>query len=341
MALLRRSFTPTVAGAALAALGACGVRRSIVPPPNNLEFERPLLDAHLHLYSGELSQRARKRSKWRFRERDGQDALRQLEVHGVRSAFALSGAYFYGSPLAQLANSEDEEFSLVRAENDFVLQAGHSSSGALIPFASVNPLRPYGLDEISRCYKAGVSGFKLHLWNSDIRVRKESHLRQLERVVRMTTSYDRPLLMHACHGDLKPAPNEADMTTILDRLVRPFPKLRICFAHAGGLGGFGPLSSAYFSVLTKAIGKDPRLAKRVWIDLSSVLIKRNRGPLIAPKDEALQLLRELLSKWDMDQVFWGSDDEHQALENAYQQWPLPDEAWHELASTSPQTFLSG
>lgn len=329
---------PAFAGSALTAFAGCGSRRSIVPPPNHLEFERPQLDAHLHLYSRELSKRTRKRSKWRFAARDRDEALRQLEFDGVGTAFALSGAYLYGSPLAQLANSDSEEFSLVQAENDFVLQAGRNSSGRLIPFVSVNPLSPYALDELSRCYKAGAAGLKLHFWNSDINVRRDSHLRQLERVVRIATSYERPLIVHACHGDLNPPPSEADMRKVLEQLVQPFPKLRVCFAHAGGFGGFGPSAAAHFSALTKAVAKNKSLAERVWIDLSTVFIKRNRGPLVAPRGEALQKLQELLSKWDLERVVWGSDNEPRSLETTFQNWPLGEDAWHKLASNSADPF---
>ena len=78
----------------------------------------------------------------------------------------LSVAYWFGNPsLDPLEN----EYGMVRAENDWTVQQTRRFSDRLVPFCSFNPLKAYTLRNSRRCAaNLQVGGLKLHFTSSAV-----------------------------------------------------------------------------------------------------------------------------------------------------------------------------
>lgn len=75
------------------------------------------------------------------------DLIALLDQAGIKRAVLLSVGYIYGSP----ARTVEDEYTKVRAENDW-----NGAQAALYPkrlraFCGVNPLKDYALRELERC----------------------------------------------------------------------------------------------------------------------------------------------------------------------------------------------
>jgi hypothetical protein len=63
-----------------------------------------------------------------------------------------------------------DEYSSVKAENDWTCCADCTVRGPPAGILGLNPLKPYAIEEISRCARIRHlrSGLKLHFGNSDV-----------------------------------------------------------------------------------------------------------------------------------------------------------------------------
>jgi predicted TIM-barrel fold metal-dependent hydrolase len=191
------------------------------------------------------------------------ELVAQLDEAGIRRAAVLSAAYWFGSPIMRKA--EGDEYSNVRAENDWVLQQVARFPDRLVALCSFNPLKDYALQEIDRCAKLPhVKGLKLHIGNSRVDVLSPEHVEKLRRVFAAANERRLAIVIHLWTQPYGREHAEAFLSQILPAA----PDVPVQIAHFAG-GGPGYTDEA-LEVFADAISaKDPR-TKNLYFDIATV-----------------------------------------------------------------------
>jgi predicted TIM-barrel fold metal-dependent hydrolase len=235
--------------------------------PLNLLAE--IIDYHQHLYSPAAGARSSPGPK-------GIDAdylVAQLDAAGVSRAVVLSVAYSFSNPnKAAVPN----EYAHVMDENNWTSAQVAKYPHRLLGFCSVNPLRPYALQEIARCARDPNlrSGLKLHFGNSDVNLDNPDHLARVRRVFRAANEHHMAIVVHMHANIDHHRPYGAKEALIfLEQLLPEVPDVVVQIAHLAGGGGYDdPATDATLSVFVKAIEqKDPRM-KNVYFDVCGIAI---------------------------------------------------------------------
>jgi predicted TIM-barrel fold metal-dependent hydrolase len=231
--------------------------------PLNLLAE--IIDYHQHLYSPQAGARSSPGPK-------GIDAdylVAQLDAAGISRAVVLSVAYSFSNPnKAAVPN----EYAHVMDENNWTSAQVAKCPYRLLGFCSVNPLRPYALQEIERCARDPNlrTGLKLHFGNSDVNVDDPDHLARVRRVFRAANEHHMAIVVHLHANIDHHRPYGAKEARIfLEQLLPEAPDVVVQIAHLAGGGGY---DDAALSVFVKAIErKDPRM-KNVYFDVCGIAI---------------------------------------------------------------------
>src|ERR1700684_593377 len=122
-----------------------------------------VIDYHQHLYSPEAGARSTPGPQGI----DARFLIAQLDAAGINRAVVLSVAYSFSNPNKP---SVPNEYAHVMAENNWTSAQVAKYPHRLLGFCSVNPLRPYALEEVARCGKDPNlrTGLRLHFGNSDV-----------------------------------------------------------------------------------------------------------------------------------------------------------------------------
>jgi predicted TIM-barrel fold metal-dependent hydrolase len=223
-----------------------------------------------------------------------------MDTAGIRRAVVLSVAYMYGNPNRPPVENEYER---VKAENDWTSQQVARYPERLIVFCSVNPVKPYALEEIARCANDPQlrRGLKLHFGNSDVDVHNPQHVEQVRRVFRLANEKRMPIAVHMRGSVNRQRPHGRDEARIfLTEFVAAAPDIPVQIAHLSGAGGFdGPTDSAFTFFADAVAARDSRMA-RVIFDISGVIGART------PSDE-LELMAKRIRTLGVDRVVFGSD----------------------------------
>ncbi len=280
-----------------------------------------IIDYHQHLYSPEAGARSSPGPK-------GIDAgllIAQLDAAGIRDAIVLSVAYSFSNPNK---SPVPNEYAHVMAENDWTSAQVAKYSDRLLGFCSVNPLRPYALEEIARCAKDPNlrTGLKLHFGNSDVDVGNPEHLARVRRVFRAANQQRMAITVHMHANIDRQRPYGATEARIfLEQLLPEAPDVTVQIAHLAGGGGYDdPAVDKALSVFVEAIErKDPRM-KNVYFDACGIAIPgmwEDKAGLIAKR------IRQI----GINRVLYGSD--------AATPDNLPKDAlerWHRLPLTQDE-----
>ncbi|MDQ6827532.1 MAG: amidohydrolase [Gemmatimonadota bacterium] len=285
----------------------------------------PYLDAHAHSASGLLlAYRAVSGGPpQRESPADGATLIRHMDAVGVRRAFVLSTAYQMAADAYGTRTSETAEYARVRFENDFTAAECAQFPTRLMPFLSLNPKRDYAVEEVDRCAEQKMRGLKLHLWNSLVDTRQAAELASVRRVVERAAHHRLPIVAHILVGAV-PNYGPDDTERFVREIIMPFDTLQISLAHLAAAGGFGMQQQACFQRLIALCGPDTPYASRVWTDMAAVLTATT------PADDARRL-GDLLPRWGLDRILWGSDNIEDALALTRAQWPLDATAWQAIA----------
>lgn len=285
----------------------------------------PYLDAHAHSASGLLLAYRAVSGGPTERESpaDGAMLIRRMDAEGVRRALVLSTAYQMAADAYGSRTSETAEYARVRLENDFTAAECAQYPARLVPFLSLNPKRGYAVEEVDRCAEQKMRGLKLHLWNSLVDTRQAADLASVRRVVERAAHHRLPVVAHILVGAV-PNYGPDDTERFVREIIMPFDTLQISLAHLAGAGGFGIQQQACFQRLIALCGPDTPYASRVWTDMAAVLTATT------PADDARRL-GELLPRWGLHRVLWGSDNIDGALALTRTQWPLDATAWQAIA----------
>ena len=330
--MLRRDFldrttTLAVAGALGLAprLGGGVLEAARRPGDRSPTLAPPYLDAHTHSASGQLLAYLATSDSTAAGESptDGAVLRRRMDADGARRAFVLSTAYQMAADAYGTRTGETAEYARVRLENDFTAAECARHPGRLVPFFSLNPKRGYAVEEVDRCAARGMRGLKLHLWNSLVDTRQAADLAAVRRVVARAAQHRLPVVAHIFVGDVQDY-GPADTERFVREVILPFDTLQISLAHLAGAGGFGIPQQACFERLIALCGPGTSCASRVWTDLAAVLTATT------PAEDARRL-GDLLPRWGLDRVLWGSDSDGGALALLRSRWPLDALAWQAIA----------
>ena len=202
---------------------------------------------------------------------DADRLIALLDQAGIRQAAVLSLAYMYGNPNRPPV---EHEYEAVKAENDWTSAQVAKFPDRLVAFCSVNPLRPYALEEIARCAADPrlKRGLKLHFGNSDVNLTNPADAARLREVFALANRQRMAIVVHARTTISKQRPYGAEHARVfLETLLPAAPDVPVQIAHLAGSGGYDEagVDDAVGVFVDAIAAKDPRVA-RLWFDVSGI-----------------------------------------------------------------------
>jgi predicted TIM-barrel fold metal-dependent hydrolase len=230
----------------------------------------------------------------------------QFDAAGIRKGVVLSLAYWFGSPHGKPV---ENEYAVVRAENDWTAAEAARFPDRLVAFCSFNPLKEYALEELERCAKhPHLKGLKLHFANSGVDVKNPAHVERLRSVFRAANTHKLPIVVHVWVTDTTYGREHSQI--FLDRVLSEAPDVVVQIAHFAG-GGSGYSDDA-FAVFAEAIAANDRRTRNLYFDVTAVI----EGP--RPADEARRLAARM-REVGLERILFGSD---MAPPPAWDMWML-------------------
>ncbi len=161
--------------------------------PATLSAQTPVVDYHQHLFSPAAA--AVVTGDSRSPGISARDVVALLDQAGIRRALILSVAYTWGKASRTPVENEYEH---VRSENDWTAQQVAQYPDRLRAFCSVNPLKPYALEEITRCSRDPrlKRGLKLHFGNSDVDLDNPENVARVRTVFAAANDYGMAIVVH-------------------------------------------------------------------------------------------------------------------------------------------------
>jgi uncharacterized protein len=260
----------------------------------------PAVDHHQHLFSAAIVELRAHESDDAPQVLLARDVMAQLDAVGIRRAVVMSAAYEFGSPTRVVG----DEYASVQQENDWTSAQIAPYSDRLVGFCSLNPLKPYALDEITRCsHDPNLQrGIFLHFGSADVQLDDAAHVAQLRRVFRAANDHGMAIVadFRAAHAG-STSYGVAQARIFLEQLLPETPDVSVQIAHLSGDGGAGGMAvDSAFAILADAVAaRDPRAA-RLWFDLTSV-VSTTLAPVTAT------LVAQRIRQIGVDRVVFGSD----------------------------------
>lgn len=260
---------------------------------------QPAVDHHQHLFSPAAAAMLSSVERV-FPPLTARELVILLDSAGIRRAVVLSVAYMYGSPSRTVEN----EYDKVRAENDWTAEQVAAYPDRLVAFCSINPLKPYALEEIDRC--AGNPhlrrGLKLHFGNSDVQLEEPIHREQMKQVFRAANRHGMAIVVHARASFSRRRPYGAEQARLfIEHLLPEAPDIPVQIAHLGGAGpGYDdpPAQNAMAELAGAVERADPR-TRNLWFDVTTVA----QGLAPAESELVVRLIRQV----GTDRILYGSD----------------------------------
>lgn len=266
--------------------------------PATASGQAPLVDYHQHLFSPAAGTLVTGQAN--SPGIAARDVVALLDSAGIRRALVLSVAYTWGKASRTPVENEYEH---VKAENDWTAQQVAQFPDRLRAFCSVNPLKPYALEELARCSKDPQLhyGLKLHFGNSDVDFDNPENVAQTRKIFEAANQYRMPIVVHmrpSIDNRRKYGADEARV--FLTDLLPAAPDVPVQIAHLAGAGGFDATIDSALGVFTDAIAKhDPRM-KNVWFD-ATVVVRPTTSA------DQLQRIADRIRQIGVDRVLYGSD----------------------------------
>jgi predicted TIM-barrel fold metal-dependent hydrolase len=268
----------------------------ILPISSVYAQPRPVVDHHQHLPSPAavtLVNQARRPGVPRFERKTAKQLVAQLDEAGIQRAVVLSTAYWFAS--AVLPKAAGDEWTNVRAENDWTAREAARFPNRLIAFCSVNPLRDYALAELERCAgDPSLKGLKLHFANSGVDVLNATHVETLRRFFTTANELRLPIVAHLWTPR---SYGREHAKAFLTQVVPMAPDIPIQITHFAG-GGPGYTDPA-LAVYAEAIAAAEPTTKNLYFDLATVA-----------NDQPTDVLRKLAARIrqvGLQRVLFGTD----------------------------------
>jgi predicted TIM-barrel fold metal-dependent hydrolase len=297
--------------------------------PVALAAQAPIVDYHQHLFSpaaAGLISGGRNTSGISAR-----DLIALLDSAGIQRALVLSVAYTWGK--ASRAPIENE-YKRVKEENDWTAHQVAQYPDRLHAFCSFNPLKPYALQELTRCSKDPQLrfGLKLHFGNSDVDLDNPDNVAQVRKVFEAANGFHMPIVVHMHTSlDMHRKYGAAEARVFLTELLPAAPDVPVQIAHLTGSGGYDPATDSALSVFVDAIARHDARMKNVWFDAAVVV----RPDMTA---DALRQIAARIQQIGVQRVLYGSDAAASPLTYpkagwaAFQRLPLSEAEFRVIAS---------
>lgn len=303
---------PALAGGALIALlAACQPAEE--PLPSDLGTSPVPFDHHVHLLGPRLV------ADWssigagfsRPAAHYGTASTVLDAAAGARSALLVPMAHLYatGQFAEALGLSERDIHARVRAENDHVAAAAGDSGGRARALCSIDPLRDWAVEELHRCSALpAVIGIKLHLATSGVDPRIDGHLEALAEVVGAAAGSGHLVLLHL-DPQLRGLDAD-DIQHLVDRVIQPYPELRLVIAHLGGSGGYGDWTQEVFGRLLDWLDSEQsagRARPGLRFDVSAIWLEEASEGVPASRPDHAEALARDLARAGPERLVFGSD----------------------------------
>ncbi len=270
----------------------------------------PFADYHMHLTSGEVALRMTEKlpaealGNFKPVQHTADDMIQVLNASGVQKAFALSNAYQWGMDF--LGVPGEEEYEMVKYENDFTAREAAKYPDRLFPFLSINPLKDYAIAEIDRCVnQLGLPGLKLHFTNSNVDLRKPEHLAALKNVLTHADKLNLPVLIHFLSRN--PQFGAGDAQLFMDEIVSRLPGLKIQMAHLG-CGGLIDKMIEVFDAFIEGFENNLTLNKeRFVMDIAAVISDGSKPLTMALTPEEEIRITDQIRRWGVEHVLFATD----------------------------------
>jgi uncharacterized protein len=289
----------------------------------------PVIDYHQHLFSPAAA--ALVTGKPNSPGISARDLVALLDSAGIQRALVLSVAYTWGKASRAPV---DNEYEHVKAENDWTAQQVAEYPNRLRAFCSLNPLKPYALEELARCSKDPHLhyGLKLHFGNSDVDLDNPKSVAQVKKVFEAANGYHMPIVVHlhpSIDNQRKYGADEARV--FVNELLTAAPDVPVQIGHLAGAGGYDAATDSALSVFTDAIAKRDGRMKNVWFDATGVV----RPDM---STDELGRIAARIRQISVERVLYGSDAPASPLLYpkagwaAFQRLPLTDAELRVIAS---------
>lgn len=315
------------------------------PPTTEAQSTVPGADHHLHIRS-EAGTGAFLKILKKVRQQEGVDisdsttagkVIELLDAAGTHKAALLSTAYFFGMPEVDFEN----EYSKVRAENDYVARQAALYPERLTAFCGLNPLKDYAVKEVERCSeKSGVIGIKLHFANSSVDLRNENHRRKAAEVFRAANRNGMAVVVHLWTRN--PDYGRKDVKLFIDEILAEAPDITVQVAHLGGPGTYSNVTHRASTGFIEAIDSEHPLMDDIYFDLSSVPTHPERAESEDDRQTRVKLNRQLakrIRELGPGRILWGTDwiaGPTERYVKRVQSIPLPEKILAEIsANTAP------
>jgi predicted TIM-barrel fold metal-dependent hydrolase len=241
--------------------------------------------------------------------------LAEMDAAGSRQAVLLSVAYWFGNPRRAPV---DDEYTRVRAENDWTTGQARRFPARLVPFCSVNPLKDYARREIDRCAtQLKVKGLKLHFSVSGVDLLRVRHAETVRRIFQAVNGHRLAMVVHVRGGSAGYGREHAEK--FLD-LLSAAPGVTVQVAHLWGGEGY---SEAALATYASAVSHgDPR-TRNLYFDLGDI------GRFVPESAAARRMIVQHIRAIGPARILWGSDTAPPR--------PPAREAWTALRATLPLT----
>jgi predicted TIM-barrel fold metal-dependent hydrolase len=221
--------------------------------------------------------------------------IQNLDETGIQRAAVLSVAYFFGSPLRTWAG---DEYTNVRAENDWVASQVSRYPDRLVAFCGVSPLKHYAIQEVRRCAsELRMKGLKLHFRSSRVNVLNPEHLEKVRRVFQTANELGLAIVVHT---NVRPYGRE-QAEVFLKELLPAAPNVVVQIAHFWGGNEFVPAALTVFADAVAA--GDPR-TKNMYFDLTEV---ETAASITRNPSETMQEIAGFMRRIGLKRILYGSD----------------------------------
>jgi predicted TIM-barrel fold metal-dependent hydrolase len=266
--------------------------------PAALSAQAPIVDYHQHLFSPAAA--ALVSGRRNAPAITARDLIALLDSAGIQRALVLSVAYTWGKASRAPV---DNEYEHVKAENDWTAQQVAQYPDRLRAFCSLNPLKPYALEELTRCSKDPQLhfGLKLHFGNSDVDLDNPDNVAQVRRVFEAANGLHMPIVVHMHTSvDMRRRYGAAEARVFLNEVLPAAPDVPVQIAHLTGSGGYDAMTDSALSVFADAIALNDTRLKNVWFDAA----------VVVRPDMAADVLRQIAARIrqiGVQRVLYGSD----------------------------------
>jgi predicted TIM-barrel fold metal-dependent hydrolase len=221
--------------------------------------------------------------------------IKDLDETGIERAVVLSVAYFFGSPLRTWRG---DEYTNVRAENNWVAAQVSRYPDRLVGFCGISPLKDYAIQEARRCAsELRMKGIKMHFRSGQINVLNPDHLEKVRRVFQVANELGLAIVVHT---NVRPY-GRRQAEVFLNELLPAAPNVVVQIAHLWGGNEFVPEALKVFADAVSA--KDPR-TKNLYFDLTEI---EAAAAITNNPSETMQEIARFLRQIGLKRILYGSD----------------------------------